>query len=436
MHAEFIAEIRPQGIMGNMSKKDALSTEPYKGVRDFYPVDQFIQRYIFEHMERVCELYGYEEYNASIFEPSELYRSKTSDEIVNDQTYSFTDRGDREVTLRPEMTPTFARMIAGQQRETPMPARWFSIANFFRYERPQKGRLREFWQLNADMVGAAGIEADAEIITIAYATLRSLGAEDHDFEIRVSDRRILDAIFNEAGIDADKRSDVTRLLDRRAKLEDFDAQMAALVGAESAATLIDHISRTTSSAYLEELRVMLEIMGVKNMVVDTTITRGFDYYTGMVFEVFDTNPENRRSLAGGGRYDRLLELFGGDAIPTVGFAMGDATIREFLEIHNLLPAYAPATEVMVAIVEPEATTHAIRLAQDLRREDVTVAINFSGKRVGDQIRQADKMKVPFVIAVGAKERDSGLYTVKNLESGNETILPADKISEHLFGALG
>ncbi len=419
-----------------MSKKEQLSTEPYKGVRDFYPQDQFVQRYIFEHMERICELYGYEEYNASVLEPSELYRSKTSDEIVNDQTYSFIDRGEREVTLRPEMTPTFARMIAAHAREIAMPARWYSIANFFRYERPQKGRLREFWQLNADVVGLDGIEADAEIITIAYATLRSLGAEDNDFEIRVSDRRILDAIFDEAGVPADKRSDATRLLDRRAKIEDFDAQLAVLVGDEAAATLIDRISRTTSSAYLEELRTVLETMGVKNMVVDTSITRGFDYYTGMVFEVFDTNGENRRSLAGGGRYDKLLSLFGGDPIPTVGFAMGDATIREFLEIHNLLPAYAPATEIMIAIVEPEATTHAIRLAQDLRREDVTVAVNFSGKRVGDQIRQADKMKIPFVIAVGAKERDSGKYTIKNLETGNETILPADRISEHLFSSLG
>ncbi len=423
--------------MSGMSKRsDKLSTEPYKGVRDFYPEDQFIQRYIFEHMERICELYGYEEYNASIFEPSELYRSKTSDEIVNDQTYTFIDRGDREVTLRPEMTPSFARMIAAKSREIPMPARWYSIANFFRYERPQKGRLREFWQLNADMVGLDGIEADAEIITIAYATLRSLGAEDNDFEIRVSDRRILEAIFNEAGVTDENRAAVTRLLDRRAKMDDFDAQLERLVGKESAATLIDHIARTASSAYLEELRAMLETMGVKNMVVDTSITRGFDYYTGMVFEIFDTNAENRRALAGGGRYDKLLSLFGGDPIPTVGFGMGDVTIRDFLELHNLLPAYAPATEIMIAIVEPEATTHAIRLAQDLRREDVTVAVNYSGKRLGDQIRQADKMKVPFVIAVGAKERDSGRYTVKNLATGNETILPADRISEHLFSSLG
>lgn len=420
-----------------MSKREKLPTEPYKGVRDFYPQDQFIQRYLFEHMERVCELFGYEEYNASILEPAELYRKKTSDEIVNEQTYTFRDRGDREVTLRPEMTPTFARMIAGRQREIAMPARWYSIGNFFRYDRPQKGRLREFWQLNADIVGAAGVEADAEIIALAHAIMIALGAEERDFEIRVSDRRILDSIYKSVGIAEEYASNVTRLLDRRAKLEDFEKELTALIAhEEKAVKLIEEIERTTSTKYLEELRVALEHMGVRNMIVDTKITRGFDYYTGMIFEVFDTSEENRRSLFGGGRYDNLLSLFGGDPIPAVGFGMGDVTARDFLEAHNLLPEYAPATELMLCVVEPESATHAIRLAQDLRREDITVAVNFSGKRIGDQIRQADKMKVPFVIAVGEKERLEGRYTVKNLQTGAEITLPADRISEHLFSALG
>ncbi|MBV9159104.1 MAG: histidine--tRNA ligase [Candidatus Kaiserbacteria bacterium] len=417
-------------------KKEKLSTESYKGVRDFYPEDQFLQRYMFEHMERVCELYGYEEYNASIFENADLYRSKTSDEIVNEQTYTFIDRGEREVTLRPEMTPTFARMVAARAREIPMPARWYSIQNFFRYERPQRGRLREFWQLNADIVGVAGVEADAEVISMAHAILRSMGAEERDFEIRVSDRRILDSIYNQTDVEEALRSQVTRLLDRREKLEDFDAQLTQLVGEERAPKLKEQIEYTTSSAYLEELRIMLEQLGVRNMVVDTSITRGFDYYTGMVFEVFDTAPDNRRSMFGGGRYDNLLSLFGGEKIPAVGFAMGDVTARDFLETHNLLPDYAPATELMLCIVEKDATSHAMRLAQDLRREDITVAVNFSGKRIGDQIRQADKMRVPFVIAIGAKERDSGRYTIKNLASGNEITLPADRIAEHLFSSLG
>ncbi len=418
-----------------MAKGDKISTEPYKGVRDFYPEDQFVQRYIFEQMERVCELFGYEEYNASILESAELYRSKTSEEIVNEQTYTFTDRGDREVTLRPEMTPTVARMVAARSREIPMPARWYSVQNFFRYERPQRGRGREFWQLNADLFGATGVAADAEVIAMAYSLIKGLGADDSAFEIRVSDRRILDTIYDSTGIDADKRAEVTRLLDRRSKVDDFAGELTKLVGSASEA-LIDQLDRTTSTAYLEALRVELAHMGVNNMIVDTKITRGFDYYTGMVFEVFDTAENNRRSMMGGGRYDNLMSLFGTEPISAVGFAMGDMVARDFLETHNLLPAYAPATELMLCVVDESAMTHAQRLAQDLRREDVTVAVNISGKRIGDQIRQADKMKIPFVIGIGTQERDSGKYTIKNLASGAETTLTADRIAEHLFSSLG
>jgi histidyl-tRNA synthetase len=419
-----------------MDKRERVSTDPYKGVRDFYPEDQFLQRYLFEHMERVCELYGYEEYNASSLEPAELYRAKTSEEIVNEQTYTFTDRGGREVTLRPEMTPTLARMIAARIREIPMPARWYCIENNFRYDRMQRGREREFWQLNADLIGAEGVEADAEIIAVAHGTLRSLGADERDFEIRVSDRRILDSIYASVGIAKEYTASVTRLLDKRAKIDDFEKQLTEMIAhEEKAVRLIEELERITSTKYLEDLRVRLEHMGVGNMIVDTSITRGFDYYTGMIFEVYDTDEKNSRSLLGGGRYDNLLSMFGAEPLPAVGFAMGDVTARDFLETHNLLPEYAPATELMVCIVAESATQHAIALAQDLRRQDIAVAVNFSGKRIGDQIKDADKMKVPFIIVVGEKERDSGRYTLKNLETGNEVTLAADRIAEHLFSAL-
>lgn len=418
-------------------KKEILSTESYKGVRDFYPEDQFLQRYLFEHMERVCELFGYEEYNASILEPAELYRRKTSEEIVNEQTYTFTDRGGREVTLRPEMTPTLARMIAGRIRDIPLPARWYCIENNFRYERSQRGRTREFWQLNADIIGAPGIEADAEVIAVAHGVMRSLGATERDFEIRVSDRRILDSMYDSVDIPGARRAEITRLLDKREKIEHFEQELKKIIGnADTAANLLRQIEQTTSSAYLEDLRSQLEQLGVSNMIVDTHITRGFDYYTGMVFEVFDTDPANKRAMFGGGRYDNLLSLFGVESVPAVGFAMGDVTARDFLETHNLLPKYTPSTELMLLVVEPEATSHAMQLAQSLRRDDVTVAVNFSHKRVGDQIRQADKMNIPFVIAIGKKERDSGRYTIKNLSTGNETTVSSDRIAEHLFSSLG
>lgn len=416
--------------------KEKVSTEPYKGVRDFYPQDQFLQDYIFEHMSRTCEIFGFEAYNASLLEPTDLYRSKTSEEIINEQSYTFTDRGEREVTLRPEMTPTLARMIAAKSREIPMPARWYSIGNFFRYERPQKGRIREFWQLNADIIGSSSIEADAEAIALAHAIMRSFGADERNFEIRVSDRRLLEAAYEEVGVPEEDRAAATRLLDRRAKMTDFEKKLSVQIGEHRTAALVSFLDRTTSTAYLEQLHTILKARGITNMIVDTKITRGFDYYTGMVFEVFDASGENTRSLFGGGRYDNLMDIFGHERIPCVGFGMGDVTMRDFLETHNLLPDYVPTTELMLCVLDDGAMSHAQKLAQDLRREDVSVAVNISGKKIGDQIRQADKMKVPYVIAVGEKERDSGQYTVKNLSTGHELTVSADRIAEHLFSSLG
>src|SRR3989338_4633039 len=229
-----------------------VATEPKKGVRDFYPEEFAVEKYIWKKWVQVAESFGYVEYNASILEPSELYRGKTSEEVVNEQTYTFTDRGAREVTLRPEMTPTFARMIAAKARDIPLPARWYTIANVFRYERPKRGRLREHWQLNADIVGAVGVGADAEVIAIAHGVMRSLGADEHNFEIRVSDRRILDTVYDSIDVSEEKRAEVTRLLDRRAKLENFEGALSDVVGGKTAIGLIDHIDRTTSTAYLEE----------------------------------------------------------------------------------------------------------------------------------------------------------------------------------------
>src|SRR3990167_10411113 len=203
-----------------------LGTESYKGVRDFFPEDQALQNYIFSIMRKSVESFGFEEYSASILEYSELYKAKTSEEIVNEQTYSFVDLGGREVTLRPEMTPTLARMIAARAREIPLPARWYTIGNVFRYERPQKGRLREHWQLNADIAGVGGVEADAEVIAMAHGVMRSLGADERNFEIRDSATRLLDAAYGELEVPDDLRPRITRLLDRRGRTGKFSEKRA------------------------------------------------------------------------------------------------------------------------------------------------------------------------------------------------------------------
>ena len=291
-----------------------MKTEPYKGVRDFYPEDMVVQNYIFSVWREVAEKNGYTEYSASILEPADLYRTKGSDEIVNEQMYVFKDKGDREVALRPEMTPTLARMVAARRRALKFPLRWYSIPNVFRYERPQRGRRREHWQLNCDLMGIAGIEAEVEIIKLAYDIMKKFGAKDEDFEIRINSRKIISAALVGKNFSEDQIRDFTRKLDKGETPVDINFELDEEV---------------------EKLLVGLKETNVSNARFEPTLARGFDYYTGMVFEVFDTNPENKRSLFGGGRYDNLLEIFDAEPVPTVGFGMGDITIHDFLETHNL-----------------------------------------------------------------------------------------------------
>ncbi|MEQ1499943.1 MAG: ATP phosphoribosyltransferase regulatory subunit [Parcubacteria group bacterium] len=310
--------------------KEKLNTEPYKGVRDFYPEDMAIQNYIFDTWKKTAKSFNFVEYSASILEPAELYRTKSSAEIVNDQMFTFTDRGDREVALRPEMTPSLARMVAGQRRSLKFPLRWFSIPNVFRYERPQRGRKREHWQLNCDLMGIAGIEAEVEILSLAHAIMKSFGAKDEDFEIRINSRKLLQESYAPILKDPSKPEEMFRLIDKKEKMskEEFETEWEKIFNGPFKETAI------TDSPKLMEITKALEEKGIKTKF-SPEITRGFDYYTDMVFEVFDTNPENPRSLFGGGRYDNLLEIFGVEPVPTVGFGMGDVTMRDFLETHGL-----------------------------------------------------------------------------------------------------
>jgi len=401
-------------------------------VRDFYPKEKFIHDYIVNTLSQTCESFGYEAYDASILEPSELYKTKTSDEIINDQTYTFEDRGGREVTLRPEMTPTVARMVAGKSRELGFPLRWYSMPNCFRYERAQRGRLREFWQLNADLFGIAGPDADVEIILLAHKLITNFGATEHDFEIHINDRRIFDAIFDEVGIEMKNRKDIMSLLDRREKVKDFEKELFELTG-EKSTELLGLINSAATNPLLENLHTRLVELGITNAIIDTSIVRGFDYYTGMVFEVFDTNKENSRAISGGGRYDALLELFGVDAIPTVGFALGDVIMKDFLEVHDLLPKYVSPTDIMICILDEKSTIFADKVAQQLREQDINVAVNYSYKKVGDQIKLADKKAIPFIVCIGENEVNNGKFTVKHLPSGKQNNeLKIDEIADYIL----
>jgi histidyl-tRNA synthetase len=416
-----------------------LETESYKGVRDFYPEDQFIQNYIFSIWRKVVESFGYEEYNASILEPTELYKQKSGEEIVSEQMYTFKDRGDREVSLRPEMTPTVARMVANKISELSFPLRWYSIPNLFRYEKPQRGRLREHWQLNVDLFGTDSIEADAEVIFLAQSILKSFGAKDQDFVIKINDRNIVKALYHKFGLDSDKSYKVSKIIDKKNKISDknFSQALEEIIGEKSGEfkrliekndeLLQSFENKEDISKNLISLIDLLRDFGVENVVFDPTLMRGFDYYTGIVFEIFDSNEENLRSLLGGGRYDELMDIFDVKKISSVGFGLGDVTMKDFLATHNLLPEYSPKTKLHICTLKPEFIKNAKEIAGKMRELEINVSVNFSSKKIGDQIKYADKHKIPYVLTIGEDEIKSGEYTLKDLKTGDEKKVKVEEI---------
>ena len=405
-----------------MSNKE-LSTDPYKGVRDFYPADMAIQSYIFDTWCKTSESFGFERYEASILEPSNLYKAKgaANEEMVNEQTYTFIDRGDREVTLRPEMTPTVARMVAGKSRELSFPIRWYSIPNCFRYERTQKGRLREFWQLNCDIFGTTDYTADIEIIALAYQTLIDFGAKPEMFEIQVNDRQLMNRLYLALGVKESMIPAITRLNDRRDKIDaqTYRTELKTIVG--EGLLVEEIIMMLDNSDEQSDVVIGLAELGISNVVFNKSLARGFDYYTGTVFEVRDISGENNRALLGGGRYDNLTGMFGGEAVAGVGFAMGDVTMRDFLETHKLIPKEITVNGPTVIVI-PTDTEHnlvAQKIAKEIRNSGVSVASDIGTKKLGKKISDAAAGGTTFIIVIGEDEVTKNVFTLKNLTSGEE-----------------
>ncbi len=419
-----------------------LSTQPYKGARDFYPEDMRLQKYIFNTWRAVAERYGFEEYDAPLLEPTDMYRAKTGEEIVNDQTYSFTDRGGREVTIRPEMTPSVARLVAARQQELPYPLRWYNIGTRWRYERPQRGRLREFYQFDADIFGVESIDAEFELIKMASNMMKAFKAQDDMFKIRINSRKLFSLLMGEfLSLGIEDSHKLSKLLDRKAKMTDdaFESQAKVILG-DNTVKLMELISvkdinelpsSVVESGLVEELRSLfaqLEAHEVTNFEFDLTLMRGFDYYTGIVFEIFDTSPENNRSLFGGGRYDELTSIFDAPAVPAIGFAVSDAVITNFLETHQLLPAFPSTTQVYIATVG-DFDEQAQALASELRKEGINAAVDVTDRKPATKIRQADKQDIGLVIFVGENEISEEKYTLKNLNSGDEQKLSVSDLAK-------
>ena len=425
--------------------KNGVSTESYKGVRDFYPVDMAIQNYIFDIMRKTAESFGYSEYGASVLEYADLYKAKSGEEIVNNQTYTFKDRGDREVSLRPEMTPTVARMIAAKLKEFSFPLRWFSIPNLFRYENPQKGRVREHWQLNVDIFGVKNLNADVEVISMASAIMRNFGLKDSDFEIKINSRKIVNYILSDLfTLSKEDANKIAKIIDKKSKISSIDfrkfvqeiipERSSEFVELLNSKNFPEFVSKLPKDAGLnegiievKEVLEKLEKLGITNTVFAQDIMRGFDYYTGIIFEVYDKSSENMRSIFGGGRYDELLAIFGKEVVPAMGFGMGDVVIRDILETYNLLPKISYVSQLHICVMGEEFIGYAQDLAQNLRESGINTTVDYSGKKIGDQIKYADKNKIPFVVIIGENEVKSGKLKIKELSTGKETETTEDKI---------
>lgn len=418
-----------------------MNTQPYKGSRDFYPEDKRLQKWLFSKWSQVCEKFGYEQYDAPMLEETALFQMKGSDEIISEQTYTFTDRGHRSVTMRTEMTPSVSRMVAAKRQELAYPVRWYSIPELWRYERPQRGRLRQFWQLNVDVFGVEHLAAEHEIICIADAIMQSVGAKRTMYQIKLNSRIFMDYLLEEyLGLDEVEASTIRRLIDKMHKMDpaafqaSLDAsisptareagatqQLITLLHTQSMKDLPEALRTHKSFMRIVQLAKMLEDGGISNAVFDITLMRGFDYYTDVVFEVFDTHPENNRSMFGGGRYDGLVGLFGVEPVPTVGFGMGDVTFTNFLETHNLLPQLETETELYVILIGD--IYHQLQeVLQELRNEGVNVAVDVSGRKLDKQIKTAEKKGIKHVAFIGSEEIANKVYKLKNIQTGEEYSL--------------
>lgn len=422
-----------------------LPTRPYKGTRDTYPEDMRVRNYIFSIWRRLALRYGYQEYSAPMLEPLEVYTAKSGDELANEQTYSFVDRGGREVAIRPELTPSVSRMVAARRQDMAYPARLFNIANFMRYERPQRGREREFWQLNLDVFGDDSAYAEVEVITLGDRLLKEFGARPSMYRIRVNNRQLVNVMMGEyLGLDIVQSQLMVRLFDRRDKIseDDFRDQAVEIFGAEAApeglkrlsvllravsiTDLPEEIKSSPAVARMTELFSLLEENQVASAEFDITLMRGLDYYTGTVFEFFDTDPGNARALFGGGRYDGLVGLFGAEPLSAVGMAPGLTMTELFLTTHRLLPDFNSSTDLYIATIGDNYAA-ANQLANTLRQEGVNVELDSTGRKLERQLKAAIKKRINYAIVIGDTEAASGMYKLKDLVKNSQEELSLERM---------
>ena len=410
------------------------------GFRDFYP-ELFAERaYVMSVWRRVLRRYAFVEYDGPPLEPLDLYRKKSGDELVG-QLYSFTDKGDREVAMRPEMTPTLARMVAARANALRKPVRWFSVPQLFRYERQQKGRLREHFQLNADIVGEPGVTADAELLAVALDVMLEFGLTSADVNARVSDRRLLQALLVHAGVDPESMDSVYAVIDKRGRepAAIFREKLSNAVGSEARADAIEGILSisdidTLASRYgdvaelresVQRMRDYLSYVGALGfgdwVKLDLSIVRGLAYYTGIVFELFDTKGEFR-AICGGGRYDTLLQTLGGVDLPALGFGMGDVVIAELLRAKGLIPSTEQRTDFWIAADDNSMIPEVMSVAAQIRRRDRSVEYALKPQQLSRQLKAATAAGADNAVLIDRDSFAKGEVRLKDLKAGTERTL--------------
>jgi histidyl-tRNA synthetase len=415
-----------------------------KGTRDFYPDDMALRDAVFSSWRSTCGRYGFEHFDAPMFEHLELYKQKSGDEIEK-QLYVFEDKAGRVLALRPELTPSLARMVAAKGNNLKRPVRWFSIPRLFRYEKMQKGRLREFFQLNMDILGIADISADAELIAASIDMMRDLGFSHRDFGVHVSSRTLLEQLLLAVGVPTDKLPALYGVLDKKHKVskDEFEADLATVVSpSTSTSAVAEALSVTTLSDVAKfggnipaarELETLFAYLAEYNMAdfvsFDIGVVRGLAYYTGIVFELFDA-ARSMRAIAGGGRYDKLVKLYGGPDTPAVGFAAGDVVLGEML-LEKQFTAIKSRSDVFLVSFDERHPHNAIATATIVRNAGLSCEFSLKKTGAGKQMEQANAARAKIAVFIGGQEENEGKVRVRNMKTGDEQLVARSNLTATL-----
>jgi len=425
-----------------------LSKQPYKGTTDWYPEDMFLRNYLFDIWSRVAKRYGYEEYDTPLIEDANLYRVKSGEDLANNQLYSFFDKGEREIALRPEMTPSLARMVALKRDELTLPLRWFNIGRYYRYEKPQKGRRREFFQLNIDLLGVSTIDAEVEIIQYVMDVMKELKAPIDTYELKINNRYLLEYLFNDIlDVDDSVKAKLARALDNYLKMpsEDFKGYLTELsLREDQIEKILEYLNWTVKdlekikgisrgAKELIDLFTQLNDLNITNIKFSPYIVRGLQYYTGTVIELYDIGKKDTpRAMFGGGRYDDLLEIFGESKLPAFGLGWGEVTTLEYMKSYDLQPKYISNVDVFVTLIDENYKKEVNSIASHLRAKGLNTLLQLTPSKLSAQLKYANNRLIPWVVILGEDEVKKGVIQLKNMTTRESFLIKKEDIIQKIL----